>query len=324
MANPSEREAAPPDPPTRTSKTIRPEPQNRGSHVHRLEGRGSDPRPPGSDQVIALVRDRRYEEALQLLRAMDAMRPHDRSIHASIRGISEKLADVYAHRLGGLDAILQASAAAEVAGVEARAILDLVDGRATVGDITRSSHLGKLDTLRVLCRLFPEPPPPTRAEPNRRQTREFFGQKRSRDSAAPPSGFVASTARRHAEKEQTMSRVDDLNRILRALQTNSPDVEASALISEDGLMIASALPQHIDETRVAGMSATLSSLGARAASELERGDVDEVLVRGKNGYAVMMSAGSGTLLLCLTSQAAKLGLIFLDMRRAIDDIRKIL
>ena len=121
-----------------------------------------------------------------------------------------------------------------------------------------------------------------------------------------------------------MSRIDSLNRELRSLQSSSPDVEASALISEDGLMIASALPQHIDETRVAGMSATLSSLGARAASELERGDVEEVLVRGKNGYAVMMSSGSNTLLLCLTSAQAKLGLIFLDMRRAIQEIRKVL
>lgn len=121
-----------------------------------------------------------------------------------------------------------------------------------------------------------------------------------------------------------MSRIDNLNRILRGLQSASPDVEASALISEDGLMIASALPQHIDESRVAGMSATLSSLGERAASELERGDVEEVLVRGKQGYAVMMAAGAGTLLLVLATRAAKLGLIFLDMRRAIDDLRKVL
>lgn len=121
-----------------------------------------------------------------------------------------------------------------------------------------------------------------------------------------------------------MSRVDNLNKILRGLQSASPDVEASALISEDGLMIASALPQHVDETRVAGMSATISSLGTRAASELERGDLEEVLVRGKNGYAVMLSAGSGTLLLALAGKQAKLGLVFLDMRRAIDDIRKVL
>ncbi|MFI5299250.1 MAG: roadblock/LC7 domain-containing protein [Polyangiales bacterium] len=121
-----------------------------------------------------------------------------------------------------------------------------------------------------------------------------------------------------------MSRIDNLNKVLRGLQSSSPDIEASALISDDGLMIASALPQHVDETRVAGMSATLSSLGTRAANELERGDVEEVLVRGKNGYAVMLASGSGTLLLVLASKQAKLGLVFLDMRRAVEDIRKIL
>lgn len=121
-----------------------------------------------------------------------------------------------------------------------------------------------------------------------------------------------------------MSRVDHLNKILRSLQSGSPDVEASALISEDGLMIASALPAHVDETRVAGMSATLLSLGTRAATELERGDVLEVLVRGKDGYAVMLDAGGGTLLLVMANAAAKLGLIFLDMRRAVADIKKIL
>ena len=138
----------------------------------------------------------------------------------------------------------------------------------------------------------------------------------------PPSGF-ASTSQRHAERELTTSRVAALSRILRALQATSTEVEGSALISEEGAMIASALPQHVDEARVAGMSATLSSLGARAASELERGEIDEVLVRGKNGYAVMMSAGAGTLLLCLTQSAAKLGLVLSDMRRAAEQLREV-
>lgn len=320
MANPIEREAATVDAPTTTPKTLGPEPHDRGSNVHPLDGRRVDHKPPGSDQVIALVRDRRYEEALQLLRAMEAMYPRDPSIHASIRGLSEKLAGIYARRLGGLDAILVAGASTTADSAEAEAILELVDGRATVGDIARSSHVGKLDTLRHLCRLFPARAPDV--GPKRRQTREFFGQKRSRESAAPPSGF-ASTSQRHAERELTASRVAALNRILRALQATSTEVEGSALISEEGAMIASALPQHVDETRVAGMSATLSSLGARAASELERGEIDEVLVRGKNGYAVMMSAGPGTLLLCLTQSAAKLGLVLSDMRRAAEQLREV-
>jgi predicted regulator of Ras-like GTPase activity (Roadblock/LC7/MglB family) len=121
-----------------------------------------------------------------------------------------------------------------------------------------------------------------------------------------------------------MSRVDDLNRILRTLQSGTPDIDASALISEDGLIIASALPQHVDELRVAAMSSTLLSLGSRASAELGRGDLEQVLIRGPGGYAVMVTAAQGTLLLVLTTQAAKLGLVFFELSRAVEQIKKVL
>ncbi len=121
-----------------------------------------------------------------------------------------------------------------------------------------------------------------------------------------------------------MSRVDELNKILRVLQSGTPDIEACALISEDGLVIASALPQHIEEMRVAGMSATLLALGTRAAAELSRGELEQVLIRGKQGYVVMVGAAPGTLLMTLTRAEAKLGLIFLDLGRAAAEVRKVL
>jgi predicted regulator of Ras-like GTPase activity (Roadblock/LC7/MglB family) len=121
-----------------------------------------------------------------------------------------------------------------------------------------------------------------------------------------------------------MSRAEDLNRILRQLQTGTPEVEASALISDDGLIIASALPQHMDELRIAGMSATLLNLGMRASIELQRGKTQQVLIRGEKGYAVLSSAVDGVSLLVLATQEAKLGLIFLDMRKTISEIAKIL
>jgi len=140
-----------------------------------------------------------------------------------------------------------------------------------------------------------------------------------RQRALPPP-----TYRPLAHEEAPMSRLDQLNATLRHLQNESPGVEASALISEDGLMIASALPQDLDEGRVAGMSATLLNLGNRAASELRRGLVQEVIVRGEDGYAVMINAGRGALLLVLANSTSKLGLIFFDMREAIGRIKVIL
>jgi len=119
-------------------------------------------------------------------------------------------------------------------------------------------------------------------------------------------------------------RLDSLNQILRKLQSESPGVEASALISEDGLMIASSLTPDMEETRVAGMAATLQNLGGRAAIELARGEVQEVIVRGERGYAVMIRVGHSALLLALANEVGKLGLIYFDMLEAIKALEKVL
>jgi predicted regulator of Ras-like GTPase activity (Roadblock/LC7/MglB family) len=120
------------------------------------------------------------------------------------------------------------------------------------------------------------------------------------------------------------SRSEELNRILRGLQAAMPDIEASALIAEDGLPLASALPGHYEESRVAGLSTTLLGLGARAAAELERGPVEQIVIRGAHGCVVMVGAAPGTMLLVLTRKDAKLGLLFLDLARAVEAIKKIL
>jgi predicted regulator of Ras-like GTPase activity (Roadblock/LC7/MglB family) len=66
------------------------------------------------------------------------------------------------------------------------------------------------------------------------------------------------------------------------------------------------------------------SLGERIASELRRGMLDEVYVKGERGYVVLRSAGEEAVLTVLARQQAKLGLLFLDMRRASDDLATIL
>ena len=155
----------------------------------------------------------------------------------------------------------------------------------------------------------PEPPPPPLPLPLPSQPLQ------SPPSPPPPA---------RVEKENPMSRLDEMNKILRKLQSDSPGVEASALISEDGLMMASALSTNIDETRIGGMTATLLNLGTRASAELARGPVREIIIRGENGYAVVIDAGRGVLLLTLANESAKLGLIFFDMNEAVRALKKVL
>jgi predicted regulator of Ras-like GTPase activity (Roadblock/LC7/MglB family) len=119
------------------------------------------------------------------------------------------------------------------------------------------------------------------------------------------------------------SRTDKMSERLRDLQASSPDVEASAVISFDGLTIASALPENVEEDRVAAMSAAMLSLGERISGELGRGNLDQVYIRGENGFMVLMAVGSEAVLTVLARKQAKLGLLFLDMRRSTQDLAEL-
>jgi len=111
---------------------------------------------------------------------------------------------------------------------------------------------------------------------------------------------------------------------LRELHASSPDTEASAVISVDGLTIASALPQGVEEDRVSAMSAAMLSLGERIATELGRGSLEQVYIKGEKGYVVLMSVGQEAVLTALAREHSKLGLILLDMRRAAEDLTKLI
>jgi predicted regulator of Ras-like GTPase activity (Roadblock/LC7/MglB family) len=119
------------------------------------------------------------------------------------------------------------------------------------------------------------------------------------------------------------SRTEQMVARLKDLQVSTPDVEASALVSVDGLIIASALPPDVEEDRVSAMSAAMLSLGERIASELGRGVLDQVYVRGANGYVILSAVGEEAVLTVLARKDAKLGLVFLDMRRAAEDLARL-
>jgi predicted regulator of Ras-like GTPase activity (Roadblock/LC7/MglB family) len=119
------------------------------------------------------------------------------------------------------------------------------------------------------------------------------------------------------------SKTEELTDLLKDLEATTPDIEASAVVSVDGLMIASALPQDVEEDRVAAMSAAMLSLGERTAHELVRGGLSEVYVKGENGYVVLMASGENAVLTALARKDAKLGLVFLDMKRTAEEVAKI-
>lgn len=121
----------------------------------------------------------------------------------------------------------------------------------------------------------------------------------------------------------TKSRTELMVDRLRDMQVSSPDIEASAVVSVDGLPIATSLPRDVEEDRISAMSAAMLSLGERIASELGRGGLNEVQIKGEKGYVVLQSVGSEAVLTVLAREGAKIGLVLLDMRRAAEDLAKL-
>jgi uncharacterized protein len=121
-----------------------------------------------------------------------------------------------------------------------------------------------------------------------------------------------------------MTKIDRLNKTLTDLQASSADIEAAAVVSEDGLIMASLLPRGLEEAQIAAMSAAMLTIGSRTAHELKRGTVEQIFVKGGDGYVVIMAAGPHAVLLGLARKDAKLGLVFLDASRAAEQVRAVL
>ncbi len=119
---------------------------------------------------------------------------------------------------------------------------------------------------------------------------------------------------------RTQLMVDRLNQ----MQSSSPDIEASAVVSVDGLTIASALPHGVEEDRVSAMSAAMLSLGERIAGELGRGTLEQIYIKGDQGSVMLMAVGNDAVLTVMAREQAKLGLILLDIRRAAEDLSKLI
>jgi predicted regulator of Ras-like GTPase activity (Roadblock/LC7/MglB family) len=120
------------------------------------------------------------------------------------------------------------------------------------------------------------------------------------------------------------SPAENLDDILKKLLSAIPEVKAAAIVSAEGLPIASALPQGVDETRIAAMTAALLSLAERSVIELEKGEFDQLYVKGSEGYLLVLQAGPNAVLTVSTTSDVRLGLIFLDCKRTCDKIAKLI
>ncbi|HET9959910.1 MAG TPA: hypothetical protein VFQ61_35705 [Polyangiaceae bacterium] len=110
--------------------------------------------------VLALLREKRYEDALALLYRARSEAPADRELQKSIDQIKEFLVGAYAKRLGGLDRVATPIPSSAVRSPDVVLLSRYVDGTSTFGDIAQMCPLGQLRTLQVLVGLYSMSSPP--------------------------------------------------------------------------------------------------------------------------------------------------------------------
>ena len=120
------------------------------------------------------------------------------------------------------------------------------------------------------------------------------------------------------------SRHEGIMQVLKTLQRETAGIEAAALVSPDGLILESMLPNGVGEERISAMSAALLAIAEKAAQESRRGRVRELYISGDEGYVVLLNVGVKAILTVIASEKARLGYILLDSRKAAEEIELLL
>ncbi len=134
-----------------------------------------------------------------------------------------------------------------------------------------------------------------------------------------------NTLQLQLKEDQTMAiSTEKLGNILQSFVSSTNDVQGAAVVTPDGLPLAASLPGGMDEERASAMSAAMLSLGERIGGELARGSIDRIYVEGDKGYGILTSCGEDAVFLVLANQSAKQGLLLLEIKRALSELKAVL
>ncbi len=118
-------------------------------------------------------------------------------------------------------------------------------------------------------------------------------------------------------------RIEKMNSILRDLRSGLQDIEAAVLISSDAMALASDISDEADEEMIGALSASVLGMGERAARDLKRGVLEQVYIKGDQGYLLLVHCGPDALLSLLVKPEAKLGVVFMEGKRTAEELAKL-
>ena len=109
---------------------------------------------------------------------------------------------------------------------------------------------------------------------------------------------------------------ESINKVISDFVKSASSIQAAAVMTRDGIPIASRLDKDVDEERLSAMSASLLSLADRAAKELAQGDLEQILIDSTEGFLLMLKVGERAVLAVVSSQKSRLGMLLVEAKKS--------
>ncbi|MEM2134689.1 MAG: roadblock/LC7 domain-containing protein [Candidatus Jordarchaeaceae archaeon] len=111
--------------------------------------------------------------------------------------------------------------------------------------------------------------------------------------------------------EQTSEKIKTL---LQRIE-DTTKLEGLAVITRDGVRIASSASASVDADMLSAASAAMISTGEMASMQLNYGSLSDIIIRGDNGHILLTRAGPNHMLVAASKDTSQLGLNLGVMRR---------
>jgi predicted regulator of Ras-like GTPase activity (Roadblock/LC7/MglB family) len=120
-----------------------------------------------------------------------------------------------------------------------------------------------------------------------------------------------------------VSRASKITDTLRVLRTSTPEIIGAVVVNMEGFVVSSLLPSDVDEELIAGMAASLLGVGERISADLMGSSMEQIYARSPKGYIVLQAINPEAALVILVTREAKLGLVFLEVKRISAELARV-
>ena len=117
------------------------------------------------------------------------------------------------------------------------------------------------------------------------------------------------------EPELPEDPMEAIMQILREAEQSVDGVQGVAVVSTDGLPMASAVETKMGEAELAALASSMLSIGSTAMDNLKKGELDSIYVKCDKGYILLRYSGPLAVVLFITEENARLGPLLLELKR---------